>query len=250
MFLRLSILAHAALFLLPLPIPALRATLVAGYLAYHVAVAWGVLHPRSRLFGPNLSRLETKEPECVLTFDDGPHPSVTPRVLDLLRERNVRATFFVIGAFAERHPEIVRRMLAEGHQVGNHSHTHPYTFFALPASGVVREVTRAGRAIEAAGHRPCRFFRAPVGMKSCLLAPVLRRQALRLVSWDVRFLDRGGTDRARVRARLSRRLVPGSILMLHDGHDRKPEGNPHVLEKLPLVLDALEELGYRCVELG
>ncbi len=248
LFLTLSIVAHLLLLLLFLRVPTLSVATLLVYGSYHGLAAWGVLHPRSRLFGPNRSRLTTSERAVALTFDDGPHPEVTPRVLEILRTRDVRATFFVIGSAVRQHPEIVRQIVLDGHGVGNHSDRHSYGFWALPPWKLLREVGRAQRTIEAITGTPCRWFRAPVGMKSCFLRSVLRRQHLELVSWNVRFLERGPLDRARMERRL-RRVVPGSILMLHDGHDRRPEGRPAVLLALPLVLDVLREKGYRCVPL-
>jgi peptidoglycan/xylan/chitin deacetylase (PgdA/CDA1 family) len=168
-------------------------------------------------------------------------------VLDLLAERGVRATFFLIGRAARQHPEIVRRIVAEGHDVGNHTDEHSYMFWARLPRRIERDVVAAQRTIESVAGARCRLFRAPVGLKNWFLHPVLRRQDLELVSWRIRFLDRGRLDLA---ARLRRRLRPGSILLLHDGHDRRPEGRPETLAALPVVLDTLHDAGYRCVRLG
>ena len=249
MFLRLTIVAHLLLLLLFLRVPALSATLLCAYGAYHGLTAWGVLHPRSRLFGPNRSRLSTSERVVALTFDDGPHPDLTPRVLEILRARGVRATFFVIGSAVRRYPEIVRQIVRDGHELGNHTDEHSYGFWALPPRKLWQDVHQAQQSIETVGGTRCRWFRAPVGIKSCFLHPVLRRQQLELVSWGVRFLERGPHDRARMERRL-RRVAPGSILLLHDGHDRRPEGRPGVVLALPLVLDVLRDRGYRCVPLA
>jgi len=248
-FLRLALGAHLLLLLLLVRSPALSAGVLVVYAAFHALVAWGVLHPRSRLFGPNLSRLATGERVAALTFDDGPHPDITPRVLDMLRARGVQATFFLIGRAVRTHPDIVRRIVAEGHAIGNHSDEHSYSFWAFLPARLRQDIGSAQRAIEASSCAPCRWFRAPVGLKNCFLHPVLKRHGLELVSWRIRFLDRPHLDPQRVAARLRRRLRPGSILMLHDGHDRRPQGRPETLVVLPLVLDVLDEAGYRCVKL-
>lgn len=228
----------------------LAPVLLSAYGVYHGIVAWGFVYPRSRLFGPNRSRLTTRERVVALTFDDGPHPSITPRVLEILHAYRAPATFFVIGKWTQRYPEIVRDVVARGHGLGNHTFGHSYLFWALRPGPLMREVRRAQDAIEAATGLTCRWFRAPVGIKSFLLHPILRRLGLNLVSWDVRHLDRKLVDRGRLTKRLRRRIVPGSILLLHDGHDRRPEGNPAVLEVLPCLLETLERLGYRCVPLA
>ncbi len=248
-FLRVSIAMHVALLALLFRYGPLTVALLLGYAIYHGFLACGVLHPRSRLFGPNRSRLPTADRVVALTFDDGPHPEVTPRVLEILRERGVRATFFLIGKHVERHPEIVRRIVADGHALGCHSYEHSYLFWSLPAKRLLREVRASQAAVEAASGEACRWFRAPVGMKNCFLSPVLARCGLELVSWDVRFPGSKTTDRGTLDRRLRKKVVPGSILLLHDGHDRSPEGNPGTIEALPRILAALAGMGYRCVPL-
>lgn len=241
---------HVALLGLWLGSPAVTAALLGGYAALHAVVAWGVLHPRSRLFGPNLARLSTDARVVALTFDDGPHPSVTPQVLDVLRAERVRATFFLVGKWVVRHPELVRRIVEEGHEVGNHSYGHSYRFWALSPAKLEREIASTQVAIEAAAGVRCRWFRAPVGMKSPWLRRALDRHGLRLVSWDVRFLDRCPVDSDRLTRRLRRRVRAGSILVLHDGHDRKRVGNPSVVRCLPEIVAALRALGCACVPLS
>ena len=254
-FVALTVAAHGLLPGLLLGSRTLDAAILIAYVGYHVAVGYAFVHPRARLFGANLSRLPTREKVIGLTFDDGPHPEITPRVLDLLKARGVRATFFLVGREAERHPEIARRVAAEGHLVGNHTFAHSYLFWAWGRGRQAEDVARAQEAIRGATGVVCRFFRAPVGLKNFLLDGVLRRTGLALVSWEVRFLDRPARrrgappDRGRLERRLRRRLRPGAILALHDGHDRKPEGNPAVLDALPPLLDAIAALGYRSVRL-
>jgi peptidoglycan/xylan/chitin deacetylase (PgdA/CDA1 family) len=249
MLMSLTIGAHLLLLLLLVGSPRLSIGVLLAYAAYHGLIAWGVIYPRSSLFGPNRSRLSTGGKAVALTFDDGPQPEVTPRVLDILRARGVRATFFLIGRAARRHPEIVRRIVAEGHGVGNHSDGHSYMFWALPPARLRRDLRAAQQSIMAASGKRCRWFRPPVGLKSVFLRGALRREGLELVSWRIRFLDRGGLDARRLASRLRRRVKPGDIVLMHDGHDRKPGGRREVLRALPVVLDVLEEEGYRFVGL-
>lgn len=249
MFRRVSVAMHVALLAVFLRVGWLTTVLLAVYVVYHAILAWGVLHPRSRLFGPNRSRLPTEDRIVALTFDDGPHPEVTPKVLDLLRGRGIRATFFLIGKHVERHPEIVRRIAADGHTLGCHSIEHSYLFWALPPRRLLREVLGSKEAIEVAAGRPCRWFRAPAGIKSCLLHPILFRSGLELVSWSIRLSGNPRTGRDTSDRRRLAKVAPGSILLLHDGHDRDPEGNPGVVEALPWILSALGGMGYRCVPL-
>lgn len=249
MFLKIGVALHLALFLVFLGIPALTLAVAASLLAFHVVLAWGVLHPRSRLFGPNHSRLATEQRVVALTFDDGPHPLVTPTVLEMLRARGARATFFVIGRWVERYPELTRQIVSEGHALGNHSQEHSYNFWALGPVRMRREIHKAQQTIQNVSGAPCRWFRAPVGLKNCALHHALEREGLSLASWSLRFVGPGALQHPRMLQHFRRRLSPGSIVMLHDGHDRKAQGNPAVLEALPILLEALDDMGYRCVAL-
>lgn len=229
---------------------------VAGLLfADHVALAAASLWPRGRLVGENLLRLPLPEgaaprEEIALTFDDGPNPDVTPRVLDLLDAAGARATFFCIGRHVEAHPEIAAEIVRRGHRIENHTHTHPNLFACYLVPGLRREIEDAQEAIErAAGRRP-RLFRAPAGLRNPLLDWVLHRTGLRLVSWTRRGFDGvSGVDQnpATVSRRLLSGLAPGDILLLHDGSALRARGNPKVLEVLPRVLDALAARGLKSV---
>jgi peptidoglycan/xylan/chitin deacetylase (PgdA/CDA1 family) len=224
---------------------------VAGlFVANHVVLAAASLWPKSRLVGENLLRLpESAESrgEVALTFDDGPDPEVTPRVLDLLDAARARATFFCIGRSVEAHPNLAAEIARRGHRIENHTHTHPNLFACYPAPALRREVERAQRAIErAAGRRP-RLFRAPAGLRNPLLDWVLHRTGLRLVSWTRRGFDSLGHEPATIARRLIDGLAPGDILLLHDGSAIREGGNPRVLEVLPRILDALAAQGLKSV---
>jgi peptidoglycan/xylan/chitin deacetylase (PgdA/CDA1 family) len=244
----LTIAAHAALLLLFLRVPAVTVSVLVAYAAYHAVLAWAVCHPRSSILVPNRSRLDTKEKLVALTFDDGPHPTLTPRVLDLLDAHGAKATFFLIGRAARQHPEVARRIAERGHEIANHTSRHTYLFWANPPRRVRDEVARAQGEIAAASGKPCRLFRCPVGLKPPFLRGALERAGLALVSWGIRIPCEAGTDAAVIARRL-RRVRPGSILLLHDGHDRREEGRPGVLDVLPVVLRDLENAGYRFVSL-
>jgi peptidoglycan/xylan/chitin deacetylase (PgdA/CDA1 family) len=222
--------------------------------ADHVTLAAASLWPRGQWVGANLLRLPAAGPgetaEIALTFDDGPDPRVTPRVLDLLGAAGMRATFFVIGRRARAHPEIVAEIVRRGHRVENHTDTHPHLFACYPAGLLRREVERAQGAIAAAAGRHPRYFRAPAGLRSPFLDWVLHGSGLRLVSWTRRGFDAVEKSPEAIARRLLAGLAPRDILLLHDGRATDPPaGNPVVLEVLPRVLDALAAQGLRSVPL-
>jgi peptidoglycan/xylan/chitin deacetylase (PgdA/CDA1 family) len=185
-----------------------------------------------------------------LTFDDGPDPEVTPRVLDMLDAQGAKATFFVIGRRAARHPALLREMRARGHAIGNHTHRHPAGFAAFGPWRMRREIAEAGHAIaDACGERPT-LFRAPMGLRNPLLDPVLAAEGLRLVSWTRRGYDTRRQPPERVLARLADGLAPRDILLLHDASSAPDEaGRPVVLSVLPRLLGRLAQAGLISVAL-
>jgi peptidoglycan/xylan/chitin deacetylase (PgdA/CDA1 family) len=225
---------------------------VAGTLvANHAVLAAASLWPKSPWVGPNLVRLppEAARPGAVaVTFDDGPAPEITPRVLDLLDGAGARATFFCIGRRAEACRELTAEIARRGHRVENHSYTHPHLFACYPWGALRREIEGAQEAIAAAAGRRPRLFRAPAGLRNPLLDGVLHRTGLRLVSWTRRGFDAFGGEPAAIARRLLRGLGPGDILLLHDGASVGGRGgNRLVLEVLPRVLDALATRGLQSV---
>jgi peptidoglycan/xylan/chitin deacetylase (PgdA/CDA1 family) len=220
--------------------------------ANHSVLTAAALWPRSAWLGPNLTRLPASaaaRSEIALTFDDGPDPDVTPKVLDLLDSRGVSATFFCIGERTRSHADLCREIVRRGHGVENHSRRHLPTFALLGMGGLRRDIAAAQANIVAATGVAPRFFRPPAGIRSPLLDPVLHGLGLRLVNWTRRGFDTRHQPQA-VTAKLVDGLRAGDILLLHDGRcARTPAGIPVVLEVLPRVLDAAAAAQLRPVTL-
>ena len=222
---------------------------VANQLLLTAAGLW----PRASLLGPNWTRLPLRDAGAravAVTLDDGPDPEVTPRVLALLDEYRARATFFCIGERVARFPALAREIVNRGHCVENHSQRHLNSFALLGPKALAAEVGHAQQAILAATGEVPRFFRAPAGLRNPFLEPVLARLGLQLVSWTRRGFDTVSHDPARVLRRLTHRLRPGDILLLHDGHAARASGGaPIVHAVLPRLLEALEQAGLKSVTL-
>jgi peptidoglycan/xylan/chitin deacetylase (PgdA/CDA1 family) len=222
--------------------------------ANHLQLAATGLWPRSSALGPNWTRLPSaaaRRGEVALTIDDGPDPQVTPAVLAMLAAHRVRATFFCIGERAERHPELVRACVAHGHAIENHSYHHRHHFSLLGPRALRIEVARGQQALARLSGRMPTFFRAPAGLRSPLLDPVLHRLGLQLASWTRRGFDTVRGDPVPVLRRLCRNLRAGDILLLHDGHAaHTSSGAPVVLEVLPPLLAAIAQAGLRPVTLA
>lgn len=189
------------------------------------------------------------EAGCVyLTFDDGPDPQWTPRILDILAEAAVPATFFVVGRFALRYPGLVRRMIADGHEVGNHtwSHRHPWT---MAMNAARREVRDGAAAIADILGQPPRWFRPPHGrLRGCMVEEA-RALGQAVVLWSLSAVDWGPwASAAGIAARLD--AVRGAdIVLLHDG--RGGINRPwRTAEVLPAFLDRLHRRDLRPVRLG
>ena len=226
---------------------------VGAILADHALLTAAGLTPRSALLGPNWTRLPHAaigRRELAITIDDGPDARITPRVLDVLDERGAKATFFCIGERVQRHSELAREVVRRGHSVENHSQRHLNHFSLLGPRGLVAEIERAQDTIGiTTGQHPL-FFRAPAGLRSPFLDPVLSRLGLRLASWTRRGFDTVSTQAEGVLGKLTRGLGPGDILLLHDGHAaRTSNGVPVILEVLPRLLDAVAAAGLTPVTL-
>ena len=182
-----------------------------------------------------------------LTYDDGPNPDATPELLDLLRDKQVKATFFLIPNYINASTEpIVRRMAAEGHTVAVHSADR---WLMLRTSPVVAERLRESAArIEAAGAKPCAMFRPHAGWRSLTLISGVRRAGFHLAGWSwmtwdwVWFRERKAD---RVASQITSHAAPGKIFVIHDGHHRNPRADRrYAIEASARIIDALRARGY------
>ena len=147
-----------------------------------VLITIGCFAPNAPLFGRVIDGTGVHDPVVAITFDDGPSPDTTPRVLDALRDADARATFFILGRHAEQHPKIVERMVREGHEIANHTYSHGILVFA-GAREITRELLRTHRLLLASGAPPPRLFRAPHGFRNPVVVRVARRLGYRVVGW-------------------------------------------------------------------
>lgn len=211
------------------------------------AVIHGMYYPNSYVFGRPITSVASSPTSVALTFDDGPNPEATPRILDALGARGVKATFFVLGRHADQWPELVQRVAAEGHTIGNHGWHHRKLHVRSPRY-VHRDLTMGTESIiRASGIRPA-LFRAPHGFRSPWVTPIARALGQQTVGWS-----RGVWDSAKpgVEA-IVRRTVdgtrPGRIMLLHDGDGYDMAGDrSQTAAAIPRILDELLEQGYRFV---
>ncbi len=224
-----------------------------GTVANHAALCAASMLPRSHLLGPNITRLPAdarRQHQLCLTFDDGPDPDMTPKVLDLLHTHDATASFFCIGTQIQKHGGLVHDIIDAGHSVENHTQTHHHRFAFRGAGGLHQEIKQAQEQITALDVPAPRFFRAPAGMRNPFLQTVLARQNLRLTSWTRRGFDTVEKQPNKVLQRLTRNLSAGDILLLHDGHGAKTaDSRAVILDVLPELLKQIKSAGLRSVSL-
>jgi peptidoglycan-N-acetylglucosamine deacetylase len=193
--------------------------------------------------GVVLWKADTAEKVVALTFDDGPDPQTTPRILEMLRRHSVPATFFVQGRMVERYPDLARQTAAQGHVIGNHTFSHPY-LTTLSEMDIQREMRDGVRSIEKHLKLSTALFRPPRGDWNPTIFEEVRRTGSHLVLWSVA-VERLEVKTPQAMAERALKLVkPGAILLLHDGANGTRETT---VQALPLLLNGLKQRGYRCV---
>ncbi|MCE3201730.1 polysaccharide deacetylase family protein [Paenibacillus sonchi] len=203
----------------------------------------------TRLAGYGVMRRGTSPKEVAFTFDDGPHPEYTPRLLDLLAQHKVKATFFVLGSQAERYPELIRRMDQEGHQIGIHNYIHTSNWLMLPGTIRRGHLKRTADIVESIiGTRPD-YYRPPWGLIN--MFDFFRLKQYRIVLWSLMAHDWSRKKcQTSLRSTLLNRIRDGSIIVLHDSGDTLgADGNaPHyMLQALEEVLNQLKTRNLKCV---
>ena len=250
---RASLALHLFALLAWIAAPAYWPWIVSMLVANHLFLTALGLWPRSQGLGSNwttLPQAAAARNEIALTIDDGPDPQVTPQVLDILDQHQVRATFFCVGEKAARYPDLCREIIRRGHTVENHTQHHSHHFALMGMRGFTRELQAAQHTLGTLTGVTPQFFRAPAGLRNPLLQPVLDRLGLQLTSWSVRGFDTCYTDPVRVKNRLLKRLRAGAIVLMHDGNAaHTAQGVPMIIEILPALLAASRSLQLRFVSL-
>jgi peptidoglycan/xylan/chitin deacetylase (PgdA/CDA1 family) len=249
---RLSFVVHAAALVLVLAMPQAWGWALGAVLANHAALTLASLFPRCQLLGRSMRRLPPGEDagRVALTFDDGPDPELTPRILALLKQHGAHATFFCIGQRAAQHPQLMREIRAHGHSVGNHTMRHRGWFALMGVTGQRNELTSAHAVLAATGP-VSDLVRAPLGLRSPLSDLAFHQLGVRHVSWSRRGFDTRRRDADLVLARITKGLREGDIVLLHDGNAaRDAAGRSVSLVVLEQLLPWLAARGLRSVSLG
>ena len=224
-------------------------TLVIGFVTS--LLLWLFFRPP---FGRNIVHLNTDQRIVALTYDDGPHPPYTDQLLDVLAKHNVKATFFLIGKRIEKHPEIVERMIAEGHQIGNHTYSHPVLGF-LPPFYVQRQIERTDELLQRHGIAKDSVFRAPMLTRFLPVAYVLAKLDRTHISCNVWGWDWMTQNPDKIAGSILKKTLSstgaGSIIVLHDGKaGNKNADRSGTVEATDRIITALKQDGCQFVRLS
>ena len=201
--------------------------------------SWGAFDLRLNYFTKNYCKAQVSEKVIALTFDDGP-TAFTPQVLDLLQKYNAKATFFCIGNRIEKDEKIFRRIVNEGHLIGNHTYSHSTKMGFFSTEKVKNEIAKTDDIIHRITGKSTPYFRPPFGVTNPNIAKALNETGHQVIGWNIRSLDTVIDDEDRILRRVLPRIQPGSIILLHDTSQK----TVNVLEQ---ILKGLQAEGYKMV---
>jgi peptidoglycan-N-acetylglucosamine deacetylase len=195
--------------------------------------------PALRHFARPLVQIPPKHPWIALTFDDGPHPIWTERLLEVLHEQHVSATFFVVGKMAERHPEILGDIARQGHEIENHTYNHP-RLSRLDNEAVISELAQTRAVIRRVTGRDSLLFRPPGGAYTRQTIRATSKAGYKMILWNVLTNDVEGATRTMMRKRILQGADDGAIVLMHSGVQS-------TIDMLPEIIAKLRERGYHFV---
>jgi peptidoglycan/xylan/chitin deacetylase (PgdA/CDA1 family) len=189
---------------------------------------------RRRLYGP-VTNVRTADKVAALTFDDGPNPVYTPRLLEVLRRHGAKATFFMLGSAAQAHPDLVEAVAEAGHAIGNHSYSHR-DFRAMSRHQRKQEILDCAQSLK--GHES-RIFRPPHGWENLACHFDARSLGYTVVKWTISTGDWNEISGSEISQWVSRRLRPGAIILLHDSIAKNPQADrSHMIDAVERLLEA------------
>jgi peptidoglycan/xylan/chitin deacetylase (PgdA/CDA1 family) len=206
-------------------------------LALIVLLIWGSIRIQAGFYLPSLCSGKRNNKAVSLTFDDGPDGLITPMILDILREKKVKATFFIVGSKAEKHPEILQRIDREGHIIGGHSLSHHFFFDLFSGKHMKSELMLTADIVFKATGKKIVLFRPPYGVTNPTLGKVLKTMNYRSIGWSLKSKDTVLKDNELLLKRLKSKLQAGDIILFHDN-------KPWIVNLLKAFITYLDEENY------
>jgi peptidoglycan/xylan/chitin deacetylase (PgdA/CDA1 family) len=188
------------------------------------------------------SRFSPLGKEIALTFDDGPDPIQTPIILELLKTAGFKATFFCIGERLQNHPELTKKIIDDGHTIGNHTYSHSNWFPLFPARKMKNEIESTQKLIEQYYPADVQWFRPPFGVTNPTLAKALKHKNLKIAGWSIRSFDTKNLPKEKILNRITSKLKPGEIILMHDT-------SQHIEWILTELIKHMQKEGYTSVSL-
>jgi len=205
---------------------------LAWFFVFSAVVVWGSFDIQLGYFVDSIINKKTKNKEIALTFDDGP-TEFTPKFLDLLKQNNIKATFFCIGKQIEKYPEIFQRIIAEEHTIGNHTFSHSNNTGFLSTIKMIEEIEKCDEVMLKIGSFKTDLYRPPFGVTNPNIAKAIKKTNKKSIGWNVRSLDTVITDEKKILKKVTKNLKKGSIILLHDTSEK----TYNVLVELLLFLE-------------
>ena len=212
------------------------------FVVYSLIVFWGCYNVGSNFFIKIVCSADTNDKEIAITFDDGPAINYTPQILDVLKQENIKATFFCIGNRIAGNEHILKQIADQGHIIGNHSSSHHLWFDMFPAQKMLEDLKQMDDEMEKViGHKP-KLFRPPYGVTNPNLKKAIINGGYTPVGWNVRSLDTVIKDENRLLEKVSQGIKPGAVFLFHDTC-------ASTLNMLPAFIQEVKNRGYKIVPL-
>lgn len=190
--------------------------------------------------------------KVVLTFDDGPDPLYTPKILEILKKYNVKATFFLVGENVKKYPNLAQKIVEEGHDIGNHSYNHA-NFLILKPLSIKKNVMMANREIANVTGMVPQFFRPPRGLYTKAVLDLCDGLGMRVVLWSLTSLDWRGISATKMVKMVLKKVKGGDIILFHDGGNlfyKKKTNHQNTVRALPKIIEGIQKKGFQLVPLS
>ena len=219
-----------------------------GGILFIIVVLWYITEsPKNQLWGPTVTSEPVSQKVVALTFDDGPNPPYTNRIVEYLHSQHVPATFFVVGLAVQAHPDVLREELADGDAIGNHTWDHAHLVL-LSRTHIERELTMTEDEIQKVTGEHTKIFRPPFGARDFRVISVAHQLGLQVIMWSVPLPADWTQPAPRVIAdRVLKYVKNGSIIVLHDGNKGHSADRGNTVEATKIIVTALRNQGYRFV---
>jgi len=216
--------------------------LVLPVIVFKVFIIYGSATIQSNFYLKAYNSGDVTKKQIAITFDDGPHPEFTPKILKVLAEYNVKASFYVIGKNSAGNEKLIEQIHEQGHLLGNHSFSHSFFIDFKSSKGFIEEINQTNNALEKIIGKRTTLFRPPYGVTTPNIASAVKKLNMHVIGWNVRSLDTTNDDAQTIVKRVTTQLKPGAIVLFHDTSDK-------TVSVLKQTLNFAKENGFKVVSL-